>query len=40
MVWRSAQGTKGTSDYSELTFERLRRPIYPLDAGVQRPSAS
>ena len=29
-----------TSDYSELTFERLRRPIYPLDAGVQRPSAT
>jgi microcystin degradation protein MlrC len=29
-----------TSDDSELTFERLRRPIYPLDAGVQRPSAS
>ena len=23
-----------TSDYSELKFERLRRPIYPLDAGA------
>jgi microcystin degradation protein MlrC len=23
-----------TSDYSELQFKKLRRPIYPLDAGV------
>jgi hypothetical protein len=23
-----------TSDYSELQFKKLRRPIYPLDAEV------
>lgn len=27
-----------TSDYSELSFHRLRRPIYPLDLDVQWPS--
>jgi microcystin degradation protein MlrC len=25
-----------TSDYSELNFKKLRRPIYPLDADTQR----
>ncbi len=25
-----------TSDYSEITFEKVRRPIYPLD-GVNAP---
>jgi microcystin degradation protein MlrC len=28
-----------TSDYSELQFHRLRRPIYPLDAEVAWSSA-